>query len=155
MSSLSKVLLHIVFSTKHRKKIIDPNIDQELYAYIAQICLAKECKAIAINGVEDHIHIASRLSRNISIAQLLCAIKANSSRWIKQRFPHMSHFRWQNGYGAFSLGFSQIDTLVHYIERQKQHHHKTKRPPSYKTEVRALIKKYNVEDEVDERYLWD
>ena len=76
-------------------------------------------------------------------------IKRGSSRWIKERFDGLAGFAWQNGYGAFSIGQSQVERVTRYIERQEEHHQRV----SFQDEFRALLKKYQVE--YDERYVWD
>lgn len=147
--SLSNVLLHIVFSTKNRQPWIDAEIEQELFPYLATICNELGCPAHKIGGADDHVHIACSLSRTVEISKLLATIKANSSRWIKSKGPRFEHFAWQNGYGAFSVGQSQLEPLRMYIAGQREHH----RRESFQDEFRKLLAKYQVE--YDERYVWD
>ena len=147
--SLSNVLLHIVFSTKNRQPWIDAEIEQELFSYLATICNELGCPAHKIGGADDHVHIACSLSRTVEISKLLATIKANSSRWIKSKGPRLEHFAWQNGYGAFSVGQSQLEPLRMYIAGQREHH----RRESFQDEFRKLLAKYQVE--YHERYVWD
>jgi len=147
--SLSQVILHLVFSTKDRRPFIDPRIRHRFQAYLATICRDCECEAYRIGGVEDHVHLAVRLARTITQAQLVEKLKKTSSLWIKEQGHQYSGFYWQAGYGAFSIGWSQINGLVRYIETQ-EHHHRRK---SFQEEYRDLLRKYHVE--FDERYLWD
>ena len=147
--SLSKILLHIIFSTKNREDFIRPEIESELYAYMASICNEYDCHAHKIGGVENHVHIACNFSRTISVSKLLEYVKKSSSKWIKTKGEIYRNFFWQNGYGAFSLGMSQLPGVIKYIEQQKEHHrHKT-----FQEEYLAFLKKYKVE--YDERYVWD
>lgn len=147
--SLVKVVLHIVFSTKYREKSIHREIRGELYQYIAGTAQELGCIIYKIGGVEDHIHIASSLSKTLTISSLLETIKSNSSKWIKTRSVLCRNFAWQNGYAAFSIGYSHIDTLKTYIENQAEHHHK-------KTFKEELIEHFKLNDvEYDERYIWD
>ena len=147
--SLSNVLIHIVFSTKNRDRLIAPEIEQELYSYLATTCKSHACPALKIGGAEDHVHLLSRLSRTITISKLVEQAKKGSSKWIKTKGTKFLKFFWQNGYGAFSIGASQIPALRQYIENQKTHH----QHQSFMDEYRALLKKYQIE--YDERYVWD
>jgi len=99
--------------------------------------------------VADHVHIAARLARTISQAELLEKIKKTSSAWIKRQGQEYEPFFWQGGYGAFSVGWSQLEELVRYVDRQEEHH----RTRTFQEEYRNLLQKYNVQ--FDERYVWD
>jgi REP element-mobilizing transposase RayT len=105
--SLSSVLIHLVFSTKHRRGWID----EELFTYVAGICRELSCAAHKIGASDDHIHIACSLGRTISISDLVESIKTGSSKWIKTKGDRYAGFGWQNGYGAFSVGQSQLADL--------------------------------------------
>ncbi|MCP4104595.1 MAG: IS200/IS605 family transposase [Desulfobacteraceae bacterium] len=147
--SLSNILIHIVFSTKNRMNFISPEIENELNAYLATICRSFDCPAVIIGGTENHVHILCRLSRTTAVCSLIEKIKTGSSKWIKTKGSEFSKFSWQNGYGAFSIGASNIPALKEYIKNQKKHHkHKT-----FKDEYQAILEKYQIE--YDERYVWD
>lgn len=147
--SLSKVILHVVFSTKNREKTIPSHLRPKLHAYLAGICRAKGSQAYRVGGTEDHIHIACTLPRTLSMAKLLEEIKKSSSIWMKQQEQGILHFSWQAGYGIFSLGKSQLPALLQYIDNQEEHH----RTRTFKEELLELLEKYGVE--YDEKYLWD
>lgn len=147
--SLAKVHLHIVFSTKNREPFIYEDVEKELYAYMASISNELKCPVHKINGTPNHVHIACCLSRTITMAVLLEEIKRSSSKWIKTKGPAYKKFAWQEGYGAFSFGESQLQSVVRYINDQKEHHLKK----SYEDEFRELLEKYKVD--YDERYVWD
>ena len=148
--SLSKVLLHVVFSTKNREKTIPKHLRDGLHAYLAGICRAKGSEAYRVGGTNDHVHIACTLPRTLTIAKLVEEIKKPSSIWIKRQADGSQHFfAWQAGYGIFSLGQSQLPALLEYIENQELHH----RTRSFKEELLELLDKYGVE--YDETYLWD
>jgi len=147
--SLSKVLLHVVFSTKNREKTILNHLQAKLHAYLAGICRAKGAEAYRVGGTEDHVHIACTLPRTLTQAKLLEETNKASSIWMKQQEGGPRHFSRQAGYGIFSLGQSQLPTLVQYIDNQKEHH----RTKSFKEELLELLEKYDVE--YDEKYLWD
>lgn len=147
--SLVKNYVHLVFSTKNRESFITSEIEDELYNYIGTLCKGMNCPPVKIGGYTDHIHILCMLSQKIALMDLLQEVKQKSSKWVKTRDENLSGFYWQNGYGAFSVNPSEIDKVVEYISRQKEHHGKK----SFQDEFRAFLKKYNVE--YDERYVWD
>jgi putative transposase len=147
--SLSNVLLHLVFSTKNRHPWIKPEIEEELAKYIAGTCRELGCPSHKIGGTDDHLHIACSLSRTVSISKLLEEIKTSSSKWIKTKGDQYFGFAWQNGYGAFSIGQSQLHDLKRYIASQREHHRHT----SFQDEFRQFLAKYEIE--FDERYVWD
>jgi REP element-mobilizing transposase RayT len=147
--SLSNVLLHVVFSTKNRQPWIDTDIAEELLRYVGGICRELKCPTQKIGGVDDHVHIACSLSRTITIAKLVEEIKTGSSKWIKTKGDRFADFAWQNGYGAFSIGQSQLADLIRYIANQREHHRRV----SYQDEFRQFLAKYEIE--YDERYVWD
>ncbi len=147
--SLSKVYVHITFSTKNREKLIDEEIENRLFEYLGGICKGLECNPVKIGGFINHVHILCTLSRKITQSELLEKIKKESSKWIKTIDEKYKRFYWQRGYGIFSVNPSEIDIVIEYIKNQKEHH-KTK---SFQDEYRAFLIKYNVD--FDERYVWD
>ena len=122
--SLVKNYIHIIFSTKHRQKLILPSIENELFAYLVGICNELECKSQRVGGYLDHIHIVCRLSQKIALMKLMEVLKSHSSKWIKTKGKEFENFFWQNGYGAFSVKPSEVDKVIKYIENQKEHHEK-------------------------------
>ncbi len=100
----SKILLHVVFSTKNRRPSIPAELTGELHAYLAGACRAVGCEAYRVGGTQDHVHIACTLRRTLTVSKLLEEVKKTSSAWIKGKSPQSSDFAWQAGYGAFSLG---------------------------------------------------
>lgn len=148
--SLSKIYIHVVFSTKDRRPLIsDHDTRQRLHEYLGGTCRNLDCPSVKVGGVEDHVHILFRLSRSIDISKLVREIKRESSKWMKETFPEMTSFSWQAGYGAFSISPTHVDALTKYIAAQEEHHRKE----SFQDEFRRLLRKYDVE--WDERYIWD
>ncbi len=147
--SLSSILIHLVFSTKHREAILKPEIETELYPYLATVF--RECKSpsLLINGTADHIHALFALHRTWAVADVVEEVKKRSSKWIKTKDAEFENFAWQAGYGAFSIGQSNVPVVKKYIANQKAHHQKRK----FKDEFRGLLGKYEIE--YDERYVWD
>jgi REP element-mobilizing transposase RayT len=148
--SLSQIYLHVVFSTKERR----PFLQDAKCRAAKHKCLAKTsndlgCPCLEAGGVEDHVHILSRLSKTISASEFVKELKRATSAWIKDEFPELQAFYWQAGYGAFSVSPSHVDALREYIRSQEQHHH----TESFQDEFRRLLRKYGIE--FDERYVWD
>jgi len=147
--SLSKVYVHLVFSTKHRQHLIDQGIKERLFDYLGGICRGLECNPVRVGGHSDHVHILCLLSRKITQAKLLEEVKKQSSLWIKTVGYRYSNFYWQDGYGAFSVSPTGVESVVKYINIQEEHHTKN----TFQDEFRGFLKKYEVE--YDERYVWD
>jgi REP element-mobilizing transposase RayT len=147
--SLSYLLVHIVFATKGRAPMLTPAIRPDLYAYLATVVRNLDWESFRIGGVADHVHFAIRISRTNTIAHLVEQLKTSSSRWLKKQSPTLASFAWQNGYTAFSVGPSDLNALLKYVDTQEEHH---KNQP-FQEEYRALLIKYGVE--FDERYIWD
>jgi REP element-mobilizing transposase RayT len=120
-----------------------------MHAYLATVCRDSQCEAYCVGGVADHVHLAVRLARTISQSELLEKIKKSSSAWTKTQSDQYGSFFWQAGYGCFSVGYSQLDDLMRYIENQEAHH----RTKTFQEEYRELLRKYRVD--FDERYVWD
>jgi REP element-mobilizing transposase RayT len=145
--SLVKILVHVVFSTKDRMNLIAPEIEKGLYGYFGGIIKNNNSKLIVAGGTANHIHLLISLGKKIDIGELVGDIKRDSSKWMKEQ--GFKKFYWQKGYGAFSIGQSQVESVVIYIKNQKTHHAKQ----DYKEEFRELLTKYEIE--FDERYVWD
>jgi putative transposase len=146
--SLSRVLVHLVFSTKYRAPLIGPEIRPRLHAYIVGVLGNLDSPSLQTGGVDDHIHILFALSRTITLAKLVEEVKKGSSKWMKAE-GGVAGFSWQRGYGAFSIGESQVNTLIRYIRNQEEHHRKA----TFQKEVRAHLERYAIA--YDERYVWD
>ena len=147
--SLSKVILHIIFSTKNREPWLDANVRPRMHAYLATICRDLGAEFVHVGGVSDHVHIVTMLPRTLSQAQLIEHIKKTSSKWIKALDTRYRGFFWQRGYGAFSVSPIQLDSVLDYVNKQ-QEHHSTR---TFQEEYRELLRKHGVD--FDERYVWD
>jgi putative transposase len=147
--SLSSILVHLIFSTKNREPFLTPEIETELHPYMATIFRGLNSPSLAINGNFDHVHVLFSLGRVIAVADLVQEVKTETSKWIKTKGDEFSNFYWQRGYGAFSVGQSNVPALKRYIRNQKQHH----RRMTFQEEYRKFLKSYGID--YDERYLWD
>lgn len=148
--SLSKIYLHIIFSTKHRATFLDDEVLRErTHAYLAGACANMDSPSLIVGGTPDHVHILCSFSRTHTVADLIRELKRQSSRWIKGEAPGLDDFHWQGGYGVFSISPSHVGGLREYIEGQMAHH----TVEGFQDEMRRLLKKYGVA--FDERYVWD
>jgi REP element-mobilizing transposase RayT len=148
--SLARVVLHVVFSTKHRAAFLkDPELRSKLHAYVAGALQQIDCQPVLVNGVEDHVHILCNLSRTITIAKLVEQAKVESSKWMKEQTSGSLDFQWQSGYGSFSVSQSNVEQVRAYVSAQEEHH----RRMSFQEEFRALCERHGIE--IDERYVWD
>jgi REP element-mobilizing transposase RayT len=147
--SLAAVLVHLIFSTKNREPFISQEIEAELFPYLSTTFQTLKSPALIIGGASDHIHSLFSLSRVIEIAELVEELKADSSKWIKTKGYEFRNFYWQRGYGAFSVGQSEVPALKRYIAGQRIHHQRV----TFQDEYRKFLKMYGIE--YDERYVWD
>jgi putative transposase len=145
--SLAKILVHLIFSTKNREPMIAREIGPALHAYITGILENLCCPSLQTGGTADHVHRLLSLARTWTVADVVEEVKKSSSKWMKQQ--RIASFFWQGGYGAFSIGESQLRALVSYIGEQEEHH----RHLSFQEELRRLLDRYGVA--YDERYVWD
>jgi REP element-mobilizing transposase RayT len=148
-NTYTKLYYHLVFSTKHRKPLITDAIEPQLHKYINGIIHNFEGTCIEINGTADHIHILTILPPKTSLSDALRSIKAGSSKWVHESHPTHSSFTWQDGYAAFTVSASQVESVRTYIRNQKTHHQAN----DFKTELIGLLDKHGID--YDERYLWD
>lgn len=146
MSSYRQILYQIVFRTKNNKRTINPEHQDELFAYIIGIIKNKNCFLYRINGIEDHVHILCDLHPSIALADLVRDIKTSTSIWLKQsgNFPQFDG--WADGYAAFTYSFREKDKLINYIKNQQIHHKKS----TFEQELRILLEEEGIS--IDERF---
>ena len=142
------LVTHVVFSTKDRLPIITPEVKPKLWAYMNGIVENLGGRAVAINGMADHVHMLVLLPPTVAIADALRVLKANSSKWVHENWREHSKFSWQSGYAAFSVSKSGVEVVVRYVENQEEHHRKL----SYQDELLALLRKHGIA--YDERFIW-
>jgi REP element-mobilizing transposase RayT len=141
------VYLHIVFSTKHRAPLLTPELTARLYPYLAATALGNETLVMGLGGMPDHVHLLLSFGRTETIADTVKALKGSSSRWINDTFG--THFAWQSGYGAFSVGYPELGAVKAYIANQEERH----RGVTYQDEFRQLLTVNG--KSWDERFVWD
>ena len=147
--SLSRILIHLIFSTKDRVPLLTPSIRAELHHYLAAILHDNDCPSLRVGGTEDHVHLSFGLSRTLPIAKVVEMVKTSSSKWLKTKSKEFTSFHWQGGYGAFSVSQSDADAVIQYIDRQEEHHRRI----TFQEEYRKFLDRYQVT--YDERYMWD
>lgn len=147
--SYSKMYVHYVITVKRREPLLHKDWREEVFKYISGIITAKEQKSIIVNGVEDHVHVFVGIKPTMLACDLIRDIKNNSSKFINEGKFLDKEFRWQAGYGAFTYGHSQVETIYKYILNQVSHHEKK----SFKDEYIELLIKNEIE--YNEKYLFD
>jgi putative transposase len=150
--SLSKVILHIIFSTNNRQPWLDTDARPRMHAYLAYlatVCRDLGAELVHVGGVADHLHIVTTLPRTVSQAEFIEQIKKASSKWVKDLDARYRDFFWQRGYSAFSVSPSQLKAVLQYVEGQPEHH----RTRTFQEEYRALLRRHGID--FDERYVWD
>jgi len=148
--SLSAVYIHLVFSTKERRPLLqDRSTRQALHAYLGGVSKRIECPPLVVGGVEDHVHILARLARTITQAEWVKELKRVSNGWLQARGQDYADFQWQGGYADFSVSQSNLGRVEGYIARQEEHHKKV----SFQEELRSLLRKHRLQ--FDERFVWD
>jgi REP element-mobilizing transposase RayT len=140
-------LYHCVFSTRERRKIIPPDVQGRLWAYMGGIARGLEIKALEIGGMDDHAHLLLSLPSTMPVATAMREIKGSSSQWLHENCA-LPDFAWQQGYGAFSISSAQIETTAAYIAKQIEHHRKR----NFQSEFLAMLKKQGIA--YDPRFIW-
>ncbi|MBM4306811.1 MAG: IS200/IS605 family transposase [Deltaproteobacteria bacterium] len=140
--------IHIVFSTKERQAMITPDLQSRLWAYMGGIARENKMKALAIGGTHDHVHVLLSFPATLPVAKGVQLIKGGSSKWVHDTFADLKKFEWQEGYGAFSVNVSILESTIQYIENQGEHH----RRKTFQEEYIEFLKRHRID--YDERYVW-
>jgi REP element-mobilizing transposase RayT len=146
-NTYTQIYIHIIFAVRNRQPLIKSENSEELNKYITGIISNKGQKLLSINSISDHVHIIIGMKPNINLSDLVRDIKNNSSKFINSRGRIPGKFNWQEGYGAFSYGQSQLNVVINYIKNQKKHHVKR----SYREEYLEFLNKYRIN--YNEKYL--
>ena len=148
-NTYSNLFYHIVFSTKGRKDLIDRNVEERVWAYIGGIARKHQLIAIQVGGIENHINVLILAKPKIAPSQIIQWLKGESSRWIRETFPELAKFEWQDGFGVFSVSKSNVPDVVEYIKNQREHHQKQ----TFEDEYLSMLKLNGIDYE--ERYVFD
>lgn len=147
-NTYTQIHIQTIFAVRYRANIIQREWKEELYKYITGIIQQNDHRVIAINGMEDHIHIFIGMRPTQSLSHLMQTVKASSSKWINERKFLNFRFEWQDGYGAFSYSKSQVGKVITYIQNQEAHHKRL----SFLEEYKILLDRFSVS--YDERYVF-
>jgi putative transposase len=147
-NSYTSIYIHTIFSTHNREPLLSTEMRNRLWAYMGGIARENKFKALSVGGAIDHSHMIISIPASISVAKAVQLIKGGSSKWVHENFPALRKFAWQEGYGAFSIGTSQLEDVIAYIAHQEEHH----RLRSFQEEYLSFLKEYKIA--YDERYVW-
>ena len=147
--SLSRILVHLIFSTKNRERALSSTIEAELHPYLAGVLNNIDCPSLQVGGTSDHVHLLFGLSRTHSVSEVVEKVKTSSSKWIKTKGSAYAGFHWQSGCGAFSVSPTATEKVIEYIRTQKEHH----ATMTFQEEYRRFQERYEIG--YDERYVWD
>ena len=145
----TKLLTHIVFSTKNRFPFINEHLRPRLFPYMGGIVRELDGQPILVNGIADHVHLLVALPPRLSLSDVLRTVKTNSSRWVHEEFPSLRKFAWQTGFSAFSVSYGHLERVRNYVANQQEHH----RRKTFQEEYLNFLKEQELE--YDEKYLWD
>jgi len=145
--SFTNLLYHLIFSTKDRRPIITLDYQPRLYDYIGGIIREVGGTSLGINGIEDHVHVVTKLRPDKALSDVLRVLKCNASGWMHDLFPSLAEFSWQRGYAAFTVSQSNVEDVRRYVAGQKEHHEKI----SFRDEFIGFLKENHIE--YDERFV--
>jgi REP element-mobilizing transposase RayT len=148
-NTYSQLYLHLVFSTKNRKKLISPEIEIDIWAGIEGCARKHKMVALQVGGIENHAHALVSVPTILSASDVAKFLKGDSSLWIHRHFKDLQHFAWQDGYGVFSVSKSAVPDVIDYIQKQRDHHKKQ----TFEDEYIALLNLHEID--YDERYVFD
>ena len=134
---------HCVFSTRNRRPLITPDVQERLWSYLGGIARENGMRALSVGGMDDHVHVLLSLPATISIAKAVQLIKGGSSKWLNDTFSPAERFRWQEGYGAFTVSISRLSKTIEYIGKQAEHHGRQ----TFEQEFIAFLERHRIEYE--------
>ena len=149
-NTYSQIYIQIVFAVKNRNALIRPDWETELFKYITGIVQNKGQKMLSINGTSNHIHFFIGMKPSCCLSDLVREIKKSSNTFIKEKKFSKFNFQWQEGFGAFSYGHSQLSDVIQYIENQKTHHKKR----TFKEEYLAFLKAFDIDFKDEYVFQW-
>ncbi len=148
-NTYSQIYLQFVFAVKQRQSLIPKEHKEELHKYITGIVQNRKAKMIAVHCMPDHAHLFVGFKPVLSISDFVKEVKVASNEFINDKRWMKHHFNWQEGYGVFSYGHSQIDAVAKYVMNQEQHHQKK----TFRQEYLAFLDKFQIPFE--EQYLFE
>ena len=146
-STHTSLYFHLVFATKNRLPLIKPDFKADMHAYLGGIAGNQKGAALAVGGIEDHVHLLVSLKAAHSLSVFMRELKSSSSAWVHREF-NLKSFAWQVGYGAFTVSPNNLNRVKNYILNQERHHRKQR----FEDEYIGLLKASGIV--YDEKYLW-
>ncbi len=147
-NTFTKLFAHIIFAPKGREGYLIPEIEERVYQYMTGIIREKGQTMIAVNGTQDHVHLLIGYKPSISLSDLVRDLKSATSKFMNENKLLRGHFSWQEGFGGFSVGHSQVNSVARYIQQQKVHH----KEKSFRAEYIELLGMSDIQ--FDEAYLF-
>ena len=142
-------MYHVIFSTKHRQRLIDSQVSGRLCPYFGGIIRDLGGQLLEVNAIEDHAHLFAILPPKHAVSEQVKQIKSGTSKWVHQTFENLQGFAWQEGYAAFSVSQSGVQQLRQYIQGQAEHHRRV----SFEEEFTAFLDRHGIE--YDPKYAFD
>ncbi len=147
--SLTKLFVHLIFSTKNREPFLDDEIRERVHGYLATVVRSVDSPYVVVGGGADHVHILFDMGKMHPPVKFVEQVKRESSKCVKTLGPQYRHFYWQRGYGMFSVSPTHLADAEKYVRNQEEHH----RTKTFQEEFREFLERYNIE--YDEQYVWD
>lgn len=148
--TFSQIYIQTVFAVRNRESLIRLSWEEELYKYITGIIQNKGQKMLQINGMADHIHFLIGMKPSCCLSELVREVKKSSNDFVNENNFIKSKFQWQDGFGAFSYNHSSLNSVISYIQFQKDHH----RNITFKQEYTSLLKSFNIEFKDEYLFQW-
>ena len=142
--TLTNLLFHIVFATKHRAPLLNEEVQLVLYPFVGGVLREHNGVLLSVGGIEDHLHLLAKVPAQISLSDMLQRIKGRSSKWLNEQrcLDQDPQFAWQRGYAAFSVSQSAAPAIARYIANQQKHH----RQLSFDSEMGTLFRKHEMDE---------
>lgn len=147
-NTFSVCYYHLVFSTKNREMTIKEKWRDQVWKYLGGVSNNSGILPICIGGTMNHVHLLLSIPPRLAVSNAVLLLKSNSSKWIHEEISDAKFFQWQEGYGVFTIGQSQVDETIKYIENQETHHRKV----TFEEEYKLFLEVHDIQ--VDERYIF-
>jgi REP element-mobilizing transposase RayT len=147
-NTYSQIYIQVVFAVEARQNLIRREQKTELHKYITGVVTERGQKLLAVHSMPDHTHLLVGLKPSLALSDLVRDVKNASSNFINQQRWVLGRFGWQEGFGAFSYGHSQLSRIIRYIRDQEKHHART----TFREEYLQFLKKFEIDH--DERFVF-
>ena len=147
--SFHGILVHVIFSTQYRDRLLAEEWRDELFSVIGAQVKGHKGALLQAGGIEDHIHLLLKIHPSFAIADTIRHLKANSSHWINETSRMTGKFHWQKGYAAFSVSQSVAERVSKYISNQAEHH----KQKTFEDEFLELLDRHKIV--YDPAYVFD